>query len=136
MLGVRLFILAVTVLVAVACVLLYRPKRHWLSDRTPDRSIWGATYPDDEFPAVMEVLQLVRTAFSLREDWLLRLRPDDRLLDIYKGRYPHGGVDELELEGLAARIRRRYGLDLANRPDLGSLREVIDLCLAAKKNPV
>jgi hypothetical protein len=136
MLGVRLVILALTVVIALLCALLYRPKRHFLRERTPDRDTWTAMYGDERLPEVVEVLELVRRAFSLPKDNVFQLRPDDRLLEIYKAKYPYGGADELELEGLVAAVRQRYGVGLATRSDPGSVRELVEACIAARKSAV
>jgi hypothetical protein len=114
----------------------YHPTRRFLRRCTCDRDRWSGEYPADQLPLVVDVLHLVCRVFLLSEDDVFRLRPDDRLLAIYKAAYPYGGADALELESLARELRESYGVDLLAGQDPGSIREMINECLEARKGAV
>lgn len=136
MLGLRLMILAFTVLMLAMCALIYRPKRHFLGERPTQGSAWGTAYADERLHEVTEALELLRGEFSLPKDDVFRLHPDDQILEIYKAKYPYGGVDGFELEGLAVAVRKRYGVGLPNCYPLMSVRDLVNVCLEANEGAV
>ncbi len=126
---------AVLLLAAIYAVYTHRPSFEYLKGREPDQSLWEIEY-SKEMPRVLEILRLVCKALLLRDDDVYRLRPNDRVLAIYKAAYPHGGPDSLELESLATEVRRRYHVDVTALWGSLSIRQIVDACLGASNDAV
>ena len=104
----------VTVLLGIAVLALVivgiirsrtEPSWAYLRNRTPDPDLWRRHYPVVEQTTVITVLGLIRDEFHLRRDDIYRLRPDDRLMAIYRAAYPRGGADAMEFRNVSTRMR-------------------------------
>lgn len=88
----------------------HRRFRRDLAARGNAREIWQARFPD-AMPQADKVLTLFADAFLLNQDEKEALRPDDAVMDIYKG--TTGPIaDSLELETFSMEIEKEFGLDL------------------------
>lgn len=74
---------------------------------------WRREFPEATKQEIREFLALFVQAFSLSTREALKLKPDDRILAIYRATYPIQGLpDALELETLAKQLQARYGISL------------------------
>ncbi len=74
---------------------------------------WRDQFPQASKVEIRDFLSMFSKAFAFRKSRTLAFRPSDRLIDIYRTRYPlRGRPDMLELETLARDARKRYGVDL------------------------
>ena len=90
-----------------------RFRRYW--DRTCTGASWKAAFPDATKVEIREFLAMFVNAFGFGASRRLSFEPADRVMDIYRTRYPsRGWPDSLELETLAALTRKRYSLDLVS----------------------
>lgn len=88
----------------------HRRFRHDLATRGNAREIWQARFPG-AMAHVDKALTLFADAFLLNERVKESLRPDDVVMDIYKG--TTGPIaDSLELETFSMEIEKEFGLDL------------------------
>lgn len=108
----------------------YRPSWEFLRCRDTNKEQWSKRYSPSDLPVVFEALEDIVFSFLLREDDIYRLRPNDRLHDIYKSAYPHGGADSLEFENLASSLMEKgvseQILEELTNPTVG---DIINLCL-------
>ena len=75
---------------------------------------WRRRFPDSGAAQIREFLDLFVDAFAFPQKRRLCFSPDDKVLGVYRGLYPHRlGADMMELEFLTRRMRERYGVDLA-----------------------
>ena len=83
-----------------------------------------------EQTTVITVLGLIRDEFHLRRDDIYRLRPDDRLMAIYRAAYPRGGADAMEFEGLTWTLHDKFCIpqDELVLPD-PTVADIVRLCL-------
>lgn len=121
--------------IAIAGVVAWflRPRRDALfRGRISDLSWWENLYSPSEMPTVMATLQTLRDAFLLRECDIYRLQPADRLIDLYRAIYPHGGADSMEFEELSLLLARGHGVLESEMTHLDKLTvsDVIGLCLS------
>ena len=75
-------------------------------------------------------------AFAFSDNEKLKLRPDDKILEIYKALYPSKWTpDALEFETLAKDLQQRYSVELEKiwRDDL-TLGDLFTECLRAMPN--
>jgi hypothetical protein len=76
---------------------------------------WRRAFPEAPKAQIREFLTLFVEAFAFAEKEKLKLSPDDRILSIYRTRYPSRWTpDALELETLAKDVKTKYGLSLAS----------------------
>jgi hypothetical protein len=76
---------------------------------------WRRRFPEDPKSEIREFLRFFIESFELKERWLVRFSPDDRMMDIYWTVNPRedGWADGLELENLAKGVKKRCKIDLA-----------------------
>jgi hypothetical protein len=108
-------IIVLVVAVSAAGILIadhVRLRRYW--ERTCTGASWRSVFPDATKGEIREFLGMFVSAFGFGASRRLAFEPADRVMDIYRARYPSRGwpVDSLELETLAALARKRYALDL------------------------
>ena len=87
---------------------------------------WRRTFPSASKKQIREFLSVFMSAFAFRETDMLKLRPDDQLLSIYRALYPSKWLaDAMEFETLADDLRTRFGVVLDDiwdeRMTLGAL---------------
>jgi propanediol dehydratase small subunit len=116
-----LLLLGVIVLGSVAMLFAerHRFQRFWSRDCTG--KAWKAAFPEASKGEIREFLDLFVKAFAFSTSRRLKFEPTDRVMEIYRTRYPSSlSADMLELETLAKLTRKRYGLDLAPgwRPEI------------------
>jgi hypothetical protein len=74
---------------------------------------WKRDFPDATKQEIREFLAFFIQAFSVTAKEVLKLKPSDEVLAIYRATYPIQGMpDALELETLAQGLQARYGLSL------------------------
>lgn len=87
------------------------PRRY--RDRSCQGAAWRRAFPAASTEQIRAFLSTVAGAFVLRDSERLKLAPGDRVLDLYRARYPDRGTpDMLELETLARLVEERYGVAL------------------------
>lgn len=107
-------IAAVVILAAILWAVMFggrlpRPFR----ERQCQGRKWKREYPGAPKEEIREFLALFVRAFGLSEREMLKLKPGDEVLAIYRATYPIQGMpDSLELETLAQGLQARYGLSL------------------------
>lgn len=75
--------------------------------------LWRRAFPAASKKQIREFLAFFGDAFAFRDIDMLKFRPDDQLLGIYKVLYPSKWLaDAMEFETLAEGLRARYGLAL------------------------
>jgi hypothetical protein len=97
---------SVVVAVVVLAAVLFAWRTHtssraYLRNRAVDYDRWRRLYPESQLAHVLDVLAGLCHSFLLRNDDVYRLKPSDRLRDIYHAAYPHAFADALEFEVLA-----------------------------------
>ncbi|MBL9172365.1 MAG: hypothetical protein JNL10_02420 [Verrucomicrobiales bacterium] len=87
-------------------------RRYW--ERACMGIRWRRSFPDAPKADIREFLCLFVDAFAFSQKRRSRFSPDDRVMDIYRALYPPDDslADSLELETLALRLEKRYGIDL------------------------
>jgi hypothetical protein len=125
--------------IAVACVLfiawtLIPGVRHWryrraIRERSAARAAWEAEFRD-AMPKVEQVLTIFCDAFLFDRRHCFCFRPDDRVMDVYKG--TTGPVaDEMQLEELGVQLERGFGVKLAESfGENTTLRDIVALAVA------
>jgi propanediol dehydratase small subunit len=75
---------------------------------------WRRRFPDVSADSICNFLTLFADAFAFPAKHKKRLRPTDRVMDIYRCLNPPGWsmADVMELETLALDLEREHGLDL------------------------
>jgi hypothetical protein len=80
---------------------VHRPSRQYVLSRAADEGRWTHLYSGEELVVAKEALAAITYAFLLRTQDAARLRPEDRLMDIYRAAYPvRNTPDALEFETL------------------------------------
>jgi propanediol dehydratase small subunit len=75
---------------------------------------WRRQFPDAPKCEIREFLDLFVDAFGFKPKRRCCFAPDDRVMEIYRTVYPPGDdVDNMELEFLYKKVKKRYGIDLA-----------------------
>jgi propanediol dehydratase small subunit len=108
-----LLLLGVIVLGGVAMFFAerHRFQRFWSRDCTG--KAWKTAFPEASKGEIREFLDLFVKAFAFSKSRRLKFEPTDRVMEIYRTRYPSSlSADMMELETLAKLTRKRYGLDL------------------------
>lgn len=76
---------------------------------------WVRAFPNTRKEAIREYLVVFVDAFEFPHKEMLKFKPDDEILGIYRKLYPSRWIpDALELETLSTNIQIRYGVDLAS----------------------
>jgi len=120
-------ILAILVLLAVAwSVLAFGQLPNPFRSRTCQGRQWRRAFPGASKKQIREFLSVFTAAFAFRDTDILKFRPDDQLLGIYRALYPSKWVaDAMEFETLAADLRTKFGIVLDDiwdeRMTLGTL---------------
>ena len=126
-------LVAVAVMCAGFLYRRYRPSYQYLIGRDPDSRRWVRLYRDIDLHVVQDVLETIRGAFLLRGEDIDRLKPEDRLLDIYRAAYPSQDTpDTLEFETLYRDLNHLFAVpeaELRTLTDM-TIHEVIVKCLA------
>jgi len=72
---------------------------------------WRNAFPNVPNKEIRSFLIFFTDAFAFNKSEILKLKPDDQLLDIYQALYPHKWqADSLEFETLADDIETEYGV--------------------------
>jgi propanediol dehydratase small subunit len=88
-----------------------RFRRFWSRDCTG--KTWKTAFPEASKTEIREFLDLFVRAFNFPRSRRLQFEPTDRVMEIYRTRYPSRlSADMMELETLVKLTRKRYGLDL------------------------
>lgn len=125
-----IIVVAVTLFVVWSVIpgVKHRQYRRSIRERTPAQTEWASEFPS-AMPTVEQVLVVFCDAFLLNGRYRFHLRPDDKVIDVYKG--TTGPVaDEMQLERLVIGIDESFGLDLANVCNESlTLRDIVALVL-------
>jgi hypothetical protein len=106
--------IAVVVLAATLWVVVFggRLPRPYRKRQCQGRD-WKHEFPSATKDEIREFLALFAKAFGLADREMLKLKPNDEVLAIYRATYPIQGMpDALELETLAQTLQARYDLSL------------------------
>jgi len=120
-------ILAILVLLAVAWwALTFGQLPNPFRTRTCQGRQWRRAFPSASKKQIREFLSVFTSAFAFRDTDILKFRPDDQLLGIYRTLHPSKwAADAMEFETLAADLRTRFGVVLEDiwdeRMTLGAL---------------
>jgi len=109
--------------IIIACFVAAAWLSGWLTERRRMRSYWTRVCTGPEwkrrFPQapkddIREFLKGFVDAFAFRRSRGLRFTPDDRVMDVYRTLHPPKWTlaDSMELESLALRFHKHYGIDL------------------------
>src|ERR1039458_6070625 len=105
------------VIVWVACVICVlssfheRQKMRRFLQRGCTGLRWRRRFPQATKCEIREFLDIFVDSFDYRQSWRLCFAPDDRVMDLYRIRYPVRGVpDSMELEDLVRFLQKRYGV--------------------------
>ena len=130
-----MFLAAVAAILLILGVLHYFPSRpSWwfVRDRSTDPEIWKRTFPAAQQSIALGALRAISDSFLLRPEDIFRLRPDDKLLDIYRAAYPSKQTpDALEFHVLSQALMTIFQVPesiLSDHTD-PTVRDVINLCL-------
>jgi len=111
----------------------YRPSYEYLRDRPVDRGRWSRAFSAEHMPLVLDVLGDIRDSLALRKDDVDRLRPTDRLFDIYRAANPsQWQPDALEFETLWRDLLDRFHVPESELQTLTgwTVGQVIEACIA------
>lgn len=120
-------ILVILVLLALAwAMLVFGQLPNPLRTRTCQGRQWRRAFPSASKKQIREFLSVFTSAFAFRDVDILKFRPDDQLLGIYRALYPAKWMaDAMEFETLAQELRTRFGIALEDiwdeRMTLGAL---------------
>jgi hypothetical protein len=126
-------IAAAAFIALVATIWLRRRPSWWfLRERPLDQGVWQRIYVAEQMPIVLSALQAISNAFLLRRDDIYRLRPNDKLLAIYRAAYPSNKTpDALEFESLSKTLTKQFRVPesvMAQYND-PTIRNVVQWCL-------
>jgi hypothetical protein len=97
-----------------------RFRRYWSRLCTGFR--WKRRFPEAPKREIRAFLSEFVTAFAFDSDKALKFDPDDKVLNVYRTRYPQLGLapDAMELETFHLLLEEKYKVDLASKwgPDL------------------
>jgi propanediol dehydratase small subunit len=107
-------LLILALLVGVACEIARRRSFLRFATRGCAGRVWIRAFPDARKEEVREFLQLLVDAFALRRKHVLKFRPDDAVMDVYRGINPPKWTiaDQMEVECFAMMLKKRYGVAL------------------------
>ena len=107
-------LLTIALLVGVACAIARRRRFSQFASRRCAGRLWLRAFPDARKEEIREFLRIVVDAFGLRRKHVLRFRPDDRVMDIYRAVNPPKWTmaDQMELECFSLLLQERYGVTL------------------------
>jgi hypothetical protein len=130
-------ILALAALVVITALFTLSKFRHpweFLRDRAAEPERWWQLYGPDQHATVVSALEVVRDAFLLRKDDVFRLRPEDRLLALYRAANPPGECDALEFNFLEGMLAERFHVETPAMKNLEdpTVQDVVELCLKAQ----
>jgi len=121
-------------IVLLAAIFGFRSRPIWwfLRERAPDQDLWQRLYTPEQLPVALLALRAITDAFLLRQDDAYRLRPEDKLLAIYRAAYPNKQTpDSLEFEMLSKNLMGQFHVPeqvLAQYND-PSVQDIVQLCL-------
>lgn len=102
-----------------------------LSHRPCSGLHWRRCYTNSTSDDIRQYLAIVSDAFGYPKPLELKLRPSDRVMELYYIRNPPGPLqmaDDMELEHLSLSIEETYGIDLDKHWHHGiTLGEIYDL---------
>ena len=88
-------------------------RRYW--DRACTGGLWRQRFPDAPKSEIRDFLALFVDAFAYKQSRRLSFSPDDKVMDVYRAQYPDKFMaDALELEFLARKMQKRYGIDVTS----------------------
>jgi propanediol dehydratase small subunit len=106
-------LVVVLALSAAATLLVERRRFRRFWDRDCTGVAWKTAFPAASKAEIREFLKMFVLAFDFGRSRTLKFEPADRVMDIYRIRYPSRlAADSMELETLRAMARKRYGVDL------------------------
>ena len=113
-----------TPLVAILSILAISAGGSLLADRLRFRHFWNrgclgyswlATFPSRTKAEIRDFLEIFAKAFLFGRSRRLSFAPGDRVLEVYRTRYPiKNWPDAMELEIFAQQLKKRYGVDLTS----------------------
>ena len=82
--------------------------------RSCQGAVWQRASPDAPKQEIRSFLSLFVEAFAFHDQHRLKFNPNDKILAVYRARYPHEWLpDALELETLAQSVEKKYGIQFA-----------------------
>ena len=113
-----------TTLVALLSIIAISAGGTILADRIRFRRFWNrgcmgrswrTSFPKASKDEIRVFLGLFARAFMFRRSKRLHFSPGDRVMEIYRTRYPlKSWPDSMELETFARSVQQRYGVDLSS----------------------
>ena len=86
-------------------------RRYW--DRRDVRGLWRSAFPGHRDGQVATFLAMFCDAFDFTPNRRMAFEPHDRVVDVYRTKYPRAGMtDGFEFERFADAMRRNYSFDL------------------------
>lgn len=136
------FVLVLLVVLAIALTLYWLCQRPFFvplpspfCERDSREAEWRERYDDERLQIADAVLLLVCDAFGFNPEERFKLKPDDQIMDIYRGRYPPcqkwPNADCMEVETLIFTFNNKFGTDTSQWNDDITLAQLVDL--AAKR---
>jgi hypothetical protein len=88
-----------------------RLRKYW--GRACTGRLWRRRFPSASKVEIREFLNLFIDAFGFGSSRGLCFAPNDRVMEVYRTRYPYPKLmaDSLELESFIVRVQERYGVD-------------------------
>jgi propanediol dehydratase small subunit len=80
---------------------------------------WLSAFPDASKAEIRDFLTLFGEAFLSGAKRRLSFGPADRLIEIYRTRYPAAWPDAMELEAFERRLGKKYGFNLRSELNEG-----------------
>ena len=120
-------ILVILALLAIAwSALTFGPVPNPFRTRSCQGRQWRRAFPSASKKQIREFLSVFKSAFAVREVDMLKLRPDDQLLSIYRALSSSKWLaNAVEFDALAKDLRTRFGIVLEDiwdeRMTLGAL---------------
>jgi propanediol dehydratase small subunit len=112
-LGALMTILVIGALIGLPAEIMRRRRLRTYWDRVCAGRDWRQAFPEADKDEIRKYLQVFVDAFAFRESRMLKFRPSDKIIDIYRACYPvKGWPDSLELESFAMMVERTYRRDL------------------------
>ena len=107
-------LICISALIVALCAALERARFQKYWSRACTGRLWRRRFPDASKAEIREFLDLFIAAFGFSESRRLCFAPDDRVMDVYRTRYPRPkmSADSMELESFITRAEERYGVDL------------------------
>jgi hypothetical protein len=105
-------LISISVLAGGAVLEWSRLRKFW--NRSCTGRIWKKRYPEASKDEIRRFLDYFINAFAFSPARRLCFKPDDRIIDVYRARYPFPKImaDQMELESFLQMLDEHYHVDL------------------------